>query len=40
MPRKINFKVIHASGEEEKHPSTELNSNKHGPLVQGWISPK
>jgi hypothetical protein len=40
MPNKVNFNVIYASGEEERHPAKELNSNKHGPLAQGWISPK
>lgn len=41
MPhRKVTFQVVHVSGEDEQHPSSELNSDKHGPLVQGWISQK
>jgi hypothetical protein len=41
MPhKKIDFQVVHASGEDEKHPSSELNSDKHGPLIQGWTSAK
>jgi hypothetical protein len=41
MPhKKIDFQVVFVSGEDEKHPSSELNSNKHGPLIQGWIAQK
>ena len=41
MPaKKIDFRVVYVSAENEKHPSTELNSDKHGPLAQGWISEK
>lgn len=41
MPhKKVTFQVVHASCEDELHPSAELNSDKHGPLVQGWISQK
>jgi hypothetical protein len=41
MPhKKIEFQVVHASSEDEKFLSIELNSNKHGPLAQGWISQK
>jgi centrosomal protein CEP104 len=37
-PKKIDFRVVNVSGEDEKYPSSELNSDKHGPLVQGWTS--
>ena len=37
-PKKIDFKVVHVSGEDEKFPASDLNSDKHGPLVHGWIS--
>ena len=41
MPhKKIDFQVVYVSGEDEKHPSSELNSIKHGPLIQGWIAQK
>ncbi len=40
MPHKINFTVAHSSCEDDKFPASNLNSDKHEPLVQGWISPK
>ena len=41
MPhRKVEFNVVHVSGEDELHPSTELNTDKQGPMTQGWISQK
>ena len=41
MPhKKVAFQVVHASGEDEQHPAGELNSDRHGPLIQGWISQK
>ncbi|XP_051160531.1 centrosomal protein of 104 kDa [Leptopilina boulardi] len=36
MPRKIGFNVVHATSEEERHSSLELNI--HGPTVRGWQS--
>ncbi|XP_066594183.1 centrosomal protein of 104 kDa [Prorops nasuta] len=36
MPRKINFNVVHATSEEDRHSSLEL--NVHGPTVRGWQS--
>lgn len=39
-PRKINFNVVFVSGEDEVHPSTELNTERQGPLNQGWSSQK
>ncbi len=41
MPhKKINFNVVFVSGEEDLHPSSELNTEKQGPLNQGWTSQK
>nr|CAD7423266.1 unnamed protein product [Timema monikensis] len=36
MPHKIEFTVVFASGEEDRHRATELNA--HGPTVRGWQS--
>ncbi|KAG8037489.1 hypothetical protein G9C98_005699 [Cotesia typhae] len=36
MPRKIEFNVIYASSEDERHSCLEL--NVHGPTVRGWQS--
>ncbi|KAK5648675.1 hypothetical protein RI129_003567 [Pyrocoelia pectoralis] len=38
MPKKIKFSVIHATGEDPKFKSAELNN--HGPVVKGWQSLK
>ena len=41
MPhKKLSFQVVHVSGEDKAHPCTELNSDRHGPSVQGWTSQK
>lgn len=41
MPaKKLDFRVVNVSTEDEKFPATDLNSDKHGPLVQGWIAQK
>ncbi len=41
MPaKKINFTVVHVSGEDELHPAMELNSEKQVPMNQGWNSQK
>lgn len=37
-PKKIEFKVVHVTSEDEKFPSNDLDSDKHGPLVHGWAS--
>lgn len=39
-PKKINFNVVFVSGEDEIHPSSELNTERQGPLNQGWCSQK
>ncbi|XP_052122391.1 centrosomal protein of 104 kDa isoform X2 [Frankliniella occidentalis] len=36
MPHQIPFTVVFASGEEERHPASEL--NRHEPTVRGWQS--
>ncbi|XP_031327961.1 centrosomal protein of 104 kDa-like [Photinus pyralis] len=38
MPKKIKFSVIHATGEDPKFKSSELNN--HSPVVKGWQSAK
>lgn len=38
MPRKVSFRVVAVSGEDENHRAKEL--NVHGPTVQGWQSPR
>jgi hypothetical protein len=41
MPaKKAEFKVVYVSTENDKYPSSDLNSDRHGPLVQGWQSEK
>lgn len=37
-PKKIEFKVVHVTSEDEKFPANDLDSEKHGPLVHGWAS--
>ena len=34
MPRKLEFHVVHASGEDDVHKAGDL--NYHGPLAKGW----
>ncbi|XP_076451911.1 centrosomal protein of 104 kDa-like isoform X2 [Babylonia areolata] len=36
MPHKLEFHVVHASGEDDVHKAGDL--NHHGPLAQGWQS--
>ncbi|XP_025081009.1 centrosomal protein of 104 kDa-like isoform X2 [Pomacea canaliculata] len=36
MPHKLQFRVVHASGEDDVHKAGDL--NYHGPLAQGWQS--
>ncbi|XP_067659382.1 centrosomal protein of 104 kDa-like isoform X1 [Haliotis asinina] len=36
MPTKIQFRVVHVSGQDDSYRATELNS--HGPLIKGWQS--
>ena len=34
MPRKLPFRVIHASGQDDSYRASEL--NYHSPLTKGW----
>ncbi|XP_070207078.1 centrosomal protein of 104 kDa-like isoform X2 [Littorina saxatilis] len=36
MPRKLEFHVVHASGEDDIHKAGDL--NYHGPLAKGWVA--
>lgn len=36
MPHKLQFHVVHASGEDDVHKAGDL--NHHGPLANGWHS--
>uniref|UniRef100_T1I0C3 TOG domain-containing protein n=1 Tax=Rhodnius prolixus TaxID=13249 RepID=T1I0C3_RHOPR len=38
MPKKVEFKVVYASGEDDKFRASELDD--HGPTVRGWQSAK
>ncbi|KAL8583520.1 hypothetical protein ACOMHN_054836 [Nucella lapillus] len=38
MPRKLEFRVVRALGEDDVHKAGNLNQHLHGPLATGWQS--